>query len=188
MSGARDYYKTLGVGESASAEEIKKAYRKLAKEFHPDTNAGNKAAEERFKEISEAYEVLGDAKKRQQYDQFKKYGGGFGGGRGFNPGGFDFRNFSGSGGSPFQDIRFEGGDIFGNLGDLFSQFFDLGARTRQRRHGPRKGDDVQVHLSIPFELAARGGKTSFSTEKEKVCPACDGGGAKPGSQACAKVW
>lgn len=185
MSG-KNYYEILGVGEGASQDEIKKAYRKLAKQYHPDINPGDKQAEEKFKDISEAHEILSDPKKRQQYDQMRKYG--FGS-QGFRPGnvhfdGFDFNtilrnqgNRSGQGG-----FSFEGFDHFGGLGDIFAQFFDLGERTRQERYGPRKGDNLIVTLSIPFELAVSGGQTSFTVEKEKTCPSCNGGGAKPGSR------
>lgn len=183
--GAKDYYKILGVAEGASQDEIKKSYRRLAKEYHPDANPGNKAAEEKFKEISEAYDVLGDVKKRSQYDQMRKYG--FSGRGGFQ--GFDFRDFdfggfrnAAAGRQGQRGTAFEGFDLFGNLGDLFSQFFDMGERTRQRQYGPRKGEDLYVEVTVPQNLADEGGKASFSVDKEKTCPVCKGGGAKPGSR------
>ncbi len=181
----KDYYKTLGVAENAGDEEIKKAYRRLAKECHPDAHPGDKRAEERFKEVSEAYQVLGNPQKRQKYDQMRKYGGGFDFG---SPGSGNtgFRGFEGFGGfgraGQGEGFSFEGFDLFGNLGDLFTQFFDRGERVRRERYGPRQGEDVLVTLSIPFELAADGGKTGFSVEKEYTCPVCQGGGAKPGSR------
>lgn len=184
---AKDFYHILGVSEGASQEDLKRAYRKLAKEYHPDTHPGDARAEERFKEISEAYNVLSDPKKRRQYDQMRKFGFGGGGGadaggfRGFDFGNFDFGGFQNSRGArpgPGGGSPFEGFD-FGGLGDLFSQFFDLGGRGR--RTGTQRGEDVMVQVSVPFETAAAGGKASFAVEKEKTCPSCSGGGAKPGS-------
>jgi DnaJ-class molecular chaperone len=149
----KDYYQILGVSESSSDSEIKAAYRKLAKKYHPDTNPGNSSAEEKFKDASEAYAVLSDSKKRQQYDQMRKYGGGFGG-NGFNPfgngGGF---NYSGNA-TDFEDLFGSGG-----FGSMFEQMFG-GGRT-QRRSAPRRGQDIEVEVEIPFELAISGGKHSF---------------------------
>ncbi len=183
---AKDYYKILGVDEKAGDAEIKKAYRRLAKQCHPDANPGDKQAEERFKEISEAYEVLGDKAKRQKYDQMRKMGIG---GEGFNFQGFDFGNYDFSGFRTSKGRRpgrggfsQQGFDIFGGLGDIFAQFFDMGERTRQRQTGPRRGDDIGVRVSVSFEVSVSGGKTSFAVEKETTCPVCHGGGAKPGSQ------
>lgn len=177
--GAKDYYHILGVQENASQSEIKQRYRELAKQYHPDKNEGDKQAEEKFKSISEAYDVLGDPQKRQKYDQMRK----FGGSQGF---GFDPSHFSGFQGSPgginFNGFSFENFSGFGGLGDIFSQFFDLGERTRQKRYGPRSGESIGVEISIPFELSISGGKTSFAIKKEKICPSCQGGGAKPGSR------
>lgn len=141
----KDYYQILGVTESSSDSEIKSAYRTLAKKYHPDTNQDNKSAEDKFKDASEAYGVLSDSKKRQQYDQMRKYGGGFGGG------GYDF-----SGNQPGVEDLFGGG---GGFGGMFEQMFS-GGRT-QRRPGPRKGQDIDVEVEIPFELAISGGKHSF---------------------------
>ena len=128
---AKDFYKVLGVSEGASQDDLKRAYRKLAKEYHPDTHPGDKQAEERFKAISEAYNVLSDPKKRQQYDQMRKFGFGGRGGPGGGFQGFDFGNFDFGGFQNFRGARrrpggsgssFEGFD-FGGLGDIFSQFF-----------------------------------------------------------------
>lgn len=173
----KDYYKILGLSEKASSGEIKKVYRKLAKRYHPDTHPGDKTAEERFKEISEAYEVLNDPKKRAQYDQLRKY----------RPGssqGFDFRQayrdrgfkqpFGGS--FSFQDL---GG--LGGLGDIFGDIFDLGSRTRQARYGPRKGEDLHFEITVPFDLSISGGKTVINLPREEICPVCSGTGAAPGS-------
>jgi len=179
--GVKEYYKILEVDEGATGDEIKKAYRRLAKQYHPDKNAGNKQAEEKFKDILEAYQVLSDSKKRQQYDQMRKFGYG---GQGFDFRNFDFGGFKGAGRRPGRGgISFEGFDLFGGLGDVFAQFFDLGERTRQRQYGPRRGEDLLVEVSVPFGLGISGGKTTFAVEKEKTCPFCNGGGAKPGSRA-----
>ena len=179
--GAKDYYKILGVNEDANQDEIKSAYRRLAKQYHPDANPGNKQAEEKFKDISEAYEVLSDPQKRQKYDQMRKFG--FSGGQGFDFGNFDFGEFGKAWHRSGQrGFSFGGFDLFGGLGDIFSQFFDMGERFRQKRHGPQKGKDLYIEVSIPFELSISGGKATFSVEKEKVCPVCSGGGAKPGSK------
>ncbi len=185
MAG-KDYYKILGVGEKATTDEIKKAYRRLAKQHHPDANPDNKQAEEKFKEISEAYDVLRDPKKRQQYDQMRRFGMGS---QGFDPRGFNFNNIRTEGFRPGQGgFTFDSLGNLGGLGDLFSQFFDMGETSRRRRYGPQRGADLQVDVSIPFMLSVSGGKTRFSLEKEKTCPDCQGGGAKPGSkvEACSQ--
>lgn len=179
---AKNYYQILGVGETASADDIKRAYRNLAKKYHPDANPNNKEAEEKFKDISEAYDVLGDAKKKQRYDQMRRFGGRAGaGGQGFDFNGFPFG--AGSGGfTGKQNGNFEGFDIFGGLGDIFSQIFDQGEHFRQKKYGPQKGKDQHVDVNIPFELSVTGGKTTFTLVKDKECPVCQGGGAKPGSR------
>lgn len=175
--GTKDYYKILGVQESASAADIKSNYRKLAKQYHPDANPGNKQAEDRFKEISEAYDVLSNEQKRQKYDQMRRFGGGSG---------FDFNNMDFGG---FQNARgrskggrtsFDGYDIFGGLGDIFSQFFEQGSPFQSQK--PQKGQDIHVDVKIPFLTALHGGEVTFSVNKEKTCPSCGGGGAKPGSR------
>jgi molecular chaperone DnaJ len=181
---AKDYYKTLGVADGAGIDEIKKIYRKLAKQYHPDANPGNKQAEDKFKEVAEAYEVLSDPKKRQQYDQMRKYGFGSPGGPG--PG-FDFRNFdfggSGSRTGRGRTVTFEGFDGFGGIGDLFAQFFDMGDENSSQFSGSRKSGDAHVEIRIPFDLAVEGGKTNVSVTRDKTCSACGGSGAKPGSKA-----
>jgi molecular chaperone DnaJ len=166
----RDYYEVLGLARSANAEEIKKAYRKLAVQHHPDKNPGDKKAEERFKELSEAYEVLSDPQKRQMYDQFGHAAAGGGG-----PGGFDFQGF---GGSSINDIF---GDIFG---DLFGGAPGAG-RGRPgggRRRGGRPGDDLRTSIDITFEEAAFGTEKVITVPKTVACETCSGSGAKPGTQ------
>jgi DnaJ-class molecular chaperone len=160
MNLNKDYYKILGVSENASDEEIKKAYRRLAKEYHPDSRPGDKQAEERFKEIAEAYDVLSDPEKRKKYDQLRKFGAG-----GFPPGGDaggfpfgDFGNIRFEWGSP-GEFTFGGGDF--DLGDIFSRFFGGATHARTRTRTVR-GQDIHAELVIPFEVAATGGKQTFS--------------------------
>lgn len=180
----RDYYDILGVNENASEAEIKKVYRDLAKKYHPDVNKGNKEAETRFKEISEAYSVLKDKDKRQKYDQMRKYGA-FGGGAG--SGGFDFGQFwqqgsprthHGGGGSfSFEDLFGLGG-----LGDIFGGIFDRGERMRKERTGRKqRGDSFESEIKIPFELAVKGGKQVINLAFDEPCDHCSGTGAGPGS-------
>ena len=162
MSTKRDYYDVLGVGKSADATEIKKAYRKLAMKYHPDKNQGDKEAEEKFKEINEAYEVLSDETKRRNYDQFGHdgvNGQGFGGAGGQGFGGFD--------------------DIFGDIfGDMFGGGFGGG---RQRRRGPERGADIRQRVSISFEEAAFGKKVQVKINRSEECDECHGSGAKAGT-------
>jgi molecular chaperone DnaJ len=174
----KDYYEILGVSEKAGDDEIKKAYRRLAKKYHPDANPDNKMAEAKFKEVSEAHEILSNPQKRKQYDQLRQMGqGGF---TGFE----DLRGFedvfSGRGGKgrsfTFKDL---GG--FGDWGDLFSNFFDMGETTRRQRWGPQKGTDLYAEVEVPFDLAISGGKTTIHLRKEESCPVCGGTGAKPGT-------
>jgi molecular chaperone DnaJ len=187
MAQTRDFYATLGVGSSASQDEIKKAYRKLAKKYHPDANASDPKAAERFKEISEANNVLGDPAKRKQYDEMRRLGafdgGGFGGFGGGARRGAGSRGGGGGGGA--QTINFEDFDIggLGGLGDLFSSMFG-GGETRQsaRTRGPEKGQTVEASLDIPFRTAARGGKVPIELEVSEECPTCHGSGAAPGAQ------
>ncbi len=157
----KDYYEVLGVSRTATEEELKKAYRKLALKYHPDRNPGNKQAEEKFKEINEAYAVLSDPEKRQRYDRFG-HAGGFEGFEGF--GSFDF----GRGGF---------GDIFG---DIFEDFFGGAASSRTRRRAER-GNDLRYNLTISFEEAAFGKEVKIKIPLWETCSACHGTGAKPGS-------
>lgn len=170
MADKRDYYEVLGVSKKASDDEIKKAYRKLAKKYHPDMNPGDKEAEVKFKEASEAYAVLSDEQKRQQYDQFghAAFEGG-GGAGGF--GGFDFNS---------MDM----GDIFGDIfGDLF------GGRSRNRaNNGPMKGQNVRAGVRITFEEACFGVEKELNLTLKDTCTTCNGSGAKPGTtpETCSK--
>jgi len=182
---AKDYYEILGVSENASADDIKKAYRKLAKKYHPDANPGNSQAEENFKNVSEAYEVLSKTEKRQQYDQMRKYGAaGFGGG-GFNPGGFGQHGFGGQPGGfrmNFEDI---GG--FGSLGDIFSSLFEDrmhfgGGRGRRRAaNHPRKGNSLSATIDISFAEMISGTSKTIKLNREANCKHCRGTGSEPGS-------
>ena len=186
MAQTKDFYATLGVSSSASQDEIKKAYRKLAKKYHPDANASDAKAGERFKEISEANNVLSDPAKRKQYDEMRRLGafdgGGFGG---FGGGARSARGAGARGGGATQGINFEEFDIggLGGLGDLFSSMFG-GGETRQsaRSRGPEKGQTVEASLDIPFRTAARGGKVPIELEVSEECNTCHGTGAAPGAQ------
>lgn len=161
----RDYYEVLEVNRNASETEIKKAYRRMAVKHHPDKNAGDKASEETFKEVTEAYEVLSDPQKRAMYDQYGHAGmggAGFGGFGGFSGGGF--------GGAPF-------GDIFG---DIFGEVF--GTRQGAKPGRGRRGDDLQYNLEVSFEEAAFGVEKKIDIPYAKRCDACGGSGAKPGTE------
>jgi molecular chaperone DnaJ len=178
-TATKDFYKLLGVAENASADEIKKAYRKLAKQYHPDANPDNPSAAERFKEISEAYSVLSDEEKRKQYDQVRKYGG-LGGMGGF--GGFGQRAGQGGAGAGPSGINMDDLGGMGGLGDIFSSIFDFGKRRGGgRQQGPQRGQTVEFAVDIPFETAARGGKLSISVPMVESCPTCHGSGAAPGT-------
>ncbi|KPK65971.1 MAG: hypothetical protein AMK73_01425 [Planctomycetes bacterium SM23_32] len=172
----KDYYKVLGVSPDASQEALRKAYRRLAKKHHPDRQGGSKAAEERFKEISEAYGVLGDPEKRKQYDRLRQMGmsgGAFGGfGDVFGAGGPE--GWQGArGGVRFEDL--------GGLSDLFSRIFG-GGRTRAEGASRRRGNDLTTSITVPFEVAARGGTVDVRIPREKTCPSCSGSGAAPGTK------
>lgn len=158
MTTKRDYYEVLGVSRSASDNELKTAYRKLALKYHPDRNPGDKAAEDQFKEAAEAYEVLRDPQKRQIYDQY-----------GHN--GLEGSGFSGFGG-------FE--DIFSSFGDIFEDFFGFGSRRRSGSRGQR-GADLRYDLKLGFMEAAFGTEMKIDVEKAGVCPSCEGNGCAPGT-------
>lgn len=172
MANKRDYYELLGVKRDASADEIKKAYRKLAMKYHPDRNQGNKEAEHMFKEISEAYEVLSDSDKRRKYDQY----GHDGLKSTFGPGGFDFsRDFTHA--SDLQDIL---GSIFGNSGSIFDELFGGGGRRRSRT-GPQRGPDLKFDIEIDLEEAIFGSQREITLPLSQECEICSGSGVKPGT-------
>ena len=160
MADKRDYYEVLGVDRNADEAALKKAYRQLAKKYHPDVNPGDKEAEAKFKEATEAYGVLSDPEKRRQYDQFGHAAFEQGGG----PGGFDFN------GADFSDIF---GDIFG---DLFG-----GGRTRQGGNGPMRGANLRARINITFEEAVFGTEKELEITLKDECKTCGGTGCKPGS-------
>jgi molecular chaperone DnaJ len=164
MANKRDYYEVLGVEKNASDSDIKKAYRKMAKQYHPDVNSGDTVAEAKFKEVNEAYQILSDSQKRAQYDQFGHAGtdpNGFGGG-GFN-GDFDF----------------------GGIGDIFESFFGGsgfgGGRSGRSKNGPQKGADLKYAMEIAFEEAAFGVEREISINRMENCATCSGSGSKPGT-------
>jgi molecular chaperone DnaJ len=203
----KDYYGTLGVKKTATAEEIRKAFRKLARKYHPDVNPNDKKAEEKFKEISEANDVLSDEKKRKIYDQLGFYsdsidpaaaeaaarggyaGGGFGGGRAssgrgaqevpFDFGGFDFSGFQGPGGHGTE--REEHGGGFGSFRDIFSGMFNGGSKAAR---GPQPGTDLEYQVSVDFWTAVRGGVAKLEIQRQEVCPTCKGKSVTGGSIEC----
>jgi molecular chaperone DnaJ len=168
MAQQRDYYQTLGITEKATTDEIKKAFRRLAKQYHPDRNPNNPQAAERFKEVNEAHDVLSDPDKRKKYDMLRKYGAFAGAGGGPRP----------RGGASPQDsgVDFDISDLgsFGGLGDLFSSIFG-------RRGKEEAEETVETTLSIPFRVAALGGKIPIVLPVAEVCPTCGGKGAAPGA-------
>ncbi len=174
MAAQRDYYQVLGVAETATTDEIKKAFRRLAKQHHPDRNPNNPQAAERFKEMNEAHDVLSDAEKRKKYDQLRRYGafagpGGFGGGGGGGP-----STRRGRGGPPDSD--FDISDL-GGLGDIFSSIFG------RRGAGGREAEpeETETEVTIPFRVAALGGTVPITLVMQEVCPTCGGTGAAKGA-------
>ena len=197
----KDYYGVLGVKKTATAEEIRKAFRKLARKYHPDVNPGDKKAEEKFKEISEANDVLSDEKKRKIYDQLGFYSdnidpaaaeaaarGGYGGfpggagGRGgaqevpFDFGGFDFSDFQAGAGQQ------QSGGGFGGFKDIFSEMFSGAGRKATR--GPQPGTDLEYQIAVDFWTAVRGGVTKLEIQRQEVCPTCKGKTTTGGSVEC----
>ena len=161
MAIKRDYYEVLGVGRNATAEELKRAYRKLALQYHPDRNNGDPQAEARFKEINEAYEVLSDQSKRQRYDTF---------------------GHAGTQGMPGYDF---GGAGFGGINDIFDMFFGTAAAGRTRT-GPRRGADLRLDLRLSFEESVRGVERELTIPRAEACESCQGTGAEAGTspQTC----
>ena len=164
MADKRDYYEVLGLQKGAGADDIKKAYKKMARQYHPDLNPGDKVAEEKFKEINEANEILSDPEKKARYDQFgfagvdPSYGAGAGGAGGF--GGFDF----------------------GDLGDIFGSFFGGGfGGGRANPNAPQRGDSIRMALTLSFEEAAFGCKKAVTVERTESCDSCHGSGCEPGT-------
>ena len=186
---AKDYYEILGVSDDASSQDIKKAYRVLAKKYHPDANKDNPAAESRFKEISEAYSILSNPEKRTKYDQMRKLGA-YGPGSGnINFDSFNFEDLGNiwrggsargrTGGFTIEDLFGSGG--FG-LGDILGDLFDKGHGTqRDRSSGKRTGSDLAAEIYISLELAARGGKQIVGVNRKETCEICHGSGARPGT-------
>ncbi len=164
MADKRDYYEVLGVQKSASADEIKRAYRKLAKQYHPDMNPGDKTAEQKFKEVNEAYDVLSDEDKRSKYDQY--------GHAAFDPSMGGGSGFGGFGGADFD------------FGDIFSSFFGGGGGSSSRnRNAPVRGEDVATRITITFDEAVFGCKKEISFARVEACPECDASGAAKGTKA-----
>lgn len=161
----RDYYEVLGISKSASGDEIKKAYRKVAMQYHPDRNPGDKAAEEKFKEAAEAYEVLSDTNKKAQYDRFGHAGLGGNRGGGFNGGGMNM-----------DDIFSQFGDVFGD--DIFGSFFGGGGRSGSGRHRGTKGSNLRVKIKLNYEEIANGATKTIKVKKYINCGTCSGSGAK----------
>ncbi|MGE0633544.1 MAG: molecular chaperone DnaJ [Pseudobdellovibrionaceae bacterium] len=161
MAGPRDYYEVLGVDRNADQDTIKKAYRKLAMQFHPDKNPGNKEAEDKFKEAAAAYEVLGDPEKRAKYDRF--------GHAAFSQGGR---------GQGFQDVE----DIFASFGDIFGDFFGMGRSESSRSRGPRKGADLRYLTEISLKEVIEGVEREIEFDTEVHCAECTGTGAEKGSK------
>src|SRR2546429_2452749 len=161
MAIKRDYYEVLGVGRNASAEDLKRAYRKLALQYHPDRNNGDPQSEARFKEINEAYEVLSDQSKRQRYDTF---------------------GHAGTQGMPGYDF---GGAGFGGINDIFDMFFGAAAAGRTRT-GPRRGADLRLDLRLSFEESVRGVERELTIPRAEACESCQGIGAEAGTppQTC----
>jgi molecular chaperone DnaJ len=172
----KDFYKVLGVAKDASADDIKKAYRKLARAHHPDSHPGDKVAEERFKQIAEAYDVVGDPAKRKQYDELRAYGGGFG----------PFTTSRGGGGGA---TTFDMSDLFsgggagagGGFSDIFGTMFGGGGGARTRQSAPRRGSDVETEATISFLDSIEGVTVSLRLSSDAPCPDCSGTGARAGT-------
>ncbi len=202
---SKDYYGVLGVKKTATAEEIRKAFRKLARKYHPDVNPGDKKAEERFKEISEANDVLSDEKKRKIYDQLGFYSdqidpaqaeaaarGGYGGFRQaggehgeqdvpFDFGGFDFSDFANQQGAAGRQQQQSGSAGWGGFRDIFSGMFNQGEREKR---GPQAGTDLEYQVQVDFWTAIRGGVAKLQIQRQEICPTCKGKASMGGSHTC----
>jgi molecular chaperone DnaJ len=169
----KDFYAELGVKKDATADEIKKAYRKLARANHPDSNPGDTAKHDKFKSVAEAYDVVGDADKRKKYDEMRSlYGGGGGFGRGGGGGGFNLDDL----------LRDRGGTGGGGFGDVFGDLFGGGRRTQQARPRPQKGPDAETAATLSFTDAMDGATISLRLTSDAPCPDCSGTGGKPGTK------
>lgn len=169
MAAVKDYYKILGLKKGATPDEIKRAYRKLARKHHPDLNPGDKSSEEKFKDINEAYDVLGDAKKKEDYDNFGRSS--------FGPGGADFGGFGGAGQRPFDDVfEFGFGDIFGDVFGTGGVEEKLRSRAGGARASIRKGADIIANMELSLEEAFGGVTRSMTIMREVSCEACGGTG------------
>jgi molecular chaperone DnaJ len=199
----KDYYAILGVKKTATPDEIRKAFRKLARKYHPDVNPGDKKAEERFKEISEANDILSDEKKRKVFDQFGFYSdqidaataeaaargayGPAGAGRTttqevpFDFGGFDFSDFASSTGSGSPPNQQATGSHWGGFRDIFSGIFNQGSKAQE---GPQSGTDLEYHVQVDFWTAIRGGTTRLQIQRLEICPTCKGKASTGGAQPC----
>jgi molecular chaperone DnaJ len=176
MMATKDFYKILGVSKNASSQEIKRAYRKLAQKYHPDKTRGDKAAEEKFKDVSEAYKVLSNPEKRKQYDMMRE---------GFNPFAEQFAGFrartGGAQQEPFSGFSF---NDFGRFGDVLDSLFGGATRrtTARASRMPERGQDITSEITIAFDTAVHGGRQSITITKEELCSNCQGTGAKPGTR------
>ncbi len=194
MPGKNDYYETLGLARSASDDEIRKAYRRLARKYHPDLNPGDQSAKDRFQRVQEAYDVLSEPKKRQVYDQFGFYsdqasaagpGGPGGANPGFDFGGFDFSDYfnqarSGAGSRPGAPPP-GSGPGGGNFKDLFNQFFGA---TRGAQGGPENGSDLEYALNVSFWQSIRGTQVRLNIQRAEQCDECNGSGSTGGAGSC----
>ena len=190
VGAQKDYYAILGVSRDAKPEEIRKSYRRLARKYHPDVNPGNKASEEKFKELSEAYEILSDEKKRQIYDQYGFYSnnippggpgpsastGAGGPGPGFDFSGFDFSNAEDGDAEAEKHAGFGGG-----FRDIFSQLFNRSGQREEEEEGPQKGSDIEHHMHLGFWDAIHGTQVRITVARQETCPTCKGSGSAKGA-------